>query len=187
MAITKRKPVNYINNKALYTAMIEYKTILDEAVRLGKNKPRIPDYIGQAIMMICKNLAKKGNFSGYTYIDEMRADGEVDCIAAVDNFNPDKSTNPFAYFTQIAWNAFLRRIQKEKKQSYIKHKNFENAFVMNELWDDSESMVVSKTNEHSSEIIRSFEEKLQISKKQNKPKNKGVENFYEDSNEDKLI
>jgi DNA-directed RNA polymerase specialized sigma24 family protein len=104
----------------------------------------------------------------------MISDGIIDCIAAVDNFDPDRTNNPFAYFTQIAWNAFIRRIQKEKKQTYIKHKNFENSFLMNELWNDSENIHL-KANEYSSEVVRSYENKLTKTKKQSKLS--GVEIF----------
>jgi len=158
---------NYINNKTLYTSMVEYKTKLIEAKRAEKPKPQVSNYIGQSILLICNNLAKKPNFSGYTYKQDMISDGIIDCIAAVDNFDPDRTNNPFAYFTQIAWNAFIRRIQKEKKQTYIKHKNFENSFLMNELWNDSENIHL-KANEYSSEVVRSYENKLTKTKKQSK-------------------
>jgi DNA-directed RNA polymerase specialized sigma subunit len=154
--------------------MVEYKTKLIEAKRAEKTKPQVSNYIGQSILLICNNLAKKPNFSGYTYKQDMISDGIIDCIAAVDNFDPDRTNNPFAYFTQIAWNAFIRRIQKEKKQTYIKHKNFENSFLMNELWNDSENIHL-KANEYSSEVVRSYENKLTKTKKQSKLS--GVEIF----------
>jgi hypothetical protein len=154
--------------------MVEYKTKLNQAFREDKPKPQVSNYIGQSILLICNNLAKKPNFSGYTYKQDMISDGIIDCIAAVDNFDPDRTNNPFAYFTQIAWNAFIRRIQKEKKQTYIKHKNFENSFLMNELWDDAENIHL-KANEYSSEVVRSYENKLTKPKKQGKLK--GIEVF----------
>jgi DNA-directed RNA polymerase specialized sigma24 family protein len=101
----------------------------------------------------------------------------MDCISAVDNFNPDKTNNPFAYFTQIAWNAFLRRIQKEKKQTYIKHKNFENSHLFSEIVENSGHAMHLKSNEYSSDIVRSFEDKLTKSKKESKLT--GVEKFSE--------
>ena len=90
--------------------MIQYKNNIEDADKTGTPKPKVSEYIGQSIILICNNLAKKPNFSGYTYKQDMISDGIMDCIAAVDNFNPDKTNNPFAYFTQIARNAFLRRI-----------------------------------------------------------------------------
>ena len=165
---------NYINNKTLYASMIQHRNLLENAVKNNTPKPQLSNYIGQSILLICNNLAKKPNFSGYTYKQEMISDGIIDCIAAADNFNPEKTNNPFAYFTQIAWNAFIRRIHKEKKQTYIKHKNFENSFLMNDLWSDSENMHL-KTNEFSDEIIRSYESKLTKPKKNSKLV--GIEKF----------
>jgi len=173
---------NYINNKTLYGAMIHYKNEVKEAVEKDVEKPIVPKYIGESILLICNNLAKKPNFSGYTYKSDMVSDGIMDCIAAVDKFDPNKTNNPFAYFTQIAWNAFLRRIQKEKKQTYIKHKNFENSHIFSELIDDVNYAVHLKANEYSSEVVRSYENKLTKSKKDSKLV--GVEKFSEVENED---
>jgi DNA-directed RNA polymerase specialized sigma subunit len=170
------KARNYINNKTLYGAMIHYKNDLKESVSREIDKPIVPNYIGESIILICTNLAKKPNFSGYTYKQDMISDGIMDCIAAVDNFNPDKTNNPFAYFTQIAWNAFLRRIQKEKKQTYIKHKNFENSFLMSDLMEEGPTTQL-KSNEYSNEIVKSFEDKLTKTKKPSKLV--GVEKFSE--------
>lgn len=175
-----KRPVNYINNKTLYSAMIQYKNSVDEAVKEGKQKPRVTDYIGQSILLICNNLAKKPNFSGYTYKQDMISDGIIDCVAAVDNFNPDKTNNPFAYFTQIAWNAFIRRIHKEKKQTYIKHKNYENSVLHEEHWDHSTPQL--KSNEYSDEVVRSYENKLTKIKKPSKLS--GIEVFSEEVKND---
>ena len=182
----KRK-TNYINNKTLYGAMIHYKNDLKEALENDKEKPIVPKYIGESILLICNNLAKKPNFSGYTYKQDMISDGIMDCISAVDNFNPDKTNNPFAYFTQIAWNAFLRRIQKEKKQTYIKHKNFENSHLFSEIVEDSGHAMHLKSNEYSADVVRSYEDKLTKTKKPSKLV--GVEKFseVEEENEDSTV
>lgn len=175
------RKTNYINNRTLYTAMVEHKTKLKEAQRLEKEKPQVSRYIGESILLICNNLAKKPNFSGYTYKQDMIFDGVIDCVAAVDNFDPDKTNNPFAYFTQIAWNAFIRRIHKEKKQTYIKHKNFQNNFLTNDMWSENENIHI-KSNEYSEEVIRSYENKLTKTKKS--AKITGIEKFSEDANEE---
>ena len=52
----------------------------------------------------------------------MISDGIENCLQYLDNFNPKTSNNPFAYFTQIIYYAFVRRIQKEKKQITIKQR-----------------------------------------------------------------
>jgi hypothetical protein len=178
----KKKKTNYINNKTLYGAMIHYRNELKESLAAEKEKPIVPKYIGESILLIRNNLAKKPNFSGYTYKQDMISDGIIDCVSAVEKFDPDKTNNPFAYFTQIAWNAFLRRIQKEKKQTYIKHKNFENSFIFSELVEDTNHSMQLKANEYSSDIVRNFEDRL------TKPKKydiiKGVEKFAEEKNEE---
>lgn len=138
--------------------MIQHKNAVDECIKEEKTPPKVPNYIGESIILICNNLAKKPNFSGYSYKQDMISDGIMDCIAAVDNFDPDRTNNPFAYFTQIAWNAFLRRIQKEKKQAYVKHKNFENSVLLDDLWQHSAVQI--KNNEYSDEMVRNFENRL---------------------------
>jgi hypothetical protein len=148
--------------------MIDHKNKLKLATEEGKEAPRVSNYIGESILLICNNLGKKPNFSGYTYIEEMKFDGVVDCLAAVNNFDPDRTSNPFAYFTQIAWNAFIRRIQKEKKQTYIKHKNFQNQFLMNSFWDDSHHAIQLKNSEFSDEVIKNFEKSFTKAKKDSK-------------------
>ena len=113
---------HYVNNADFLAALIEYKKKVNEAAEQGLPKPIIPNYIGDCILKIANHLAYKPNFINYSYRDDMVLDGIENCIQYLDNFNPDKSSNPFAYFTQIIYYAFLRRITKEKKQSYIKGK-----------------------------------------------------------------
>ena len=151
--------------------MIEYRTKLLNSIQEKKQKPQVSEYIGKAIYLICFNLSKKSNFSQYSsqWLQEMISDATLDCIAAVDNFNPDKTSNPFGYFTMIAWNAFIRRITKEKKQTYIKHKNFENSFLTSGEWNESENNNL-KANEYSNEIVSQFESKLTKTKKAAKVK-----------------
>jgi hypothetical protein len=162
MITNKKKPKHYINNKQLLEEMIKYKESIKLAEAEGRIKPRISRYIGESLMMINNKLSSKFNFINYTYKDEMVADGIENCIAAVDNFDAEKSNNPFAYFTQIAWNAFLRRIQKEKKQTYIKHKNFEISGIASELLN--ETSAISKNNDYSSDVIKNYENTLKKKK-----------------------
>lgn len=162
--MTQKPKRHYVNNKDFYDAIVAYKMKLKE-----KPDARVPNYIGECILAICNKLSTKPNFIGYSFRDEMIADAIENCIASVDGFDPEKSNNPFAYFTQIAWNAFIRRISKEKKQQYIKHKNMQNSFVVGELEDhsygDSGSLIHVKGNQISDEIIDNFEKKLTKSKK----------------------
>ena len=113
---------HYVNNADFCAALIEYRKQVEEAKAAGKPKPILSNYIGECILKIATHLSYKPNFINYSYRDDMILDGIENCIQYIDNFDPMKSNNPFAYFTQIIYYAFLRRIAKEKKQSYIKGK-----------------------------------------------------------------
>jgi hypothetical protein len=176
---------NYVDNKQLYATILDYKANVKQAKEDGTDKPHIPNYVGECILLIAQRLATKPNFINYSYRDEMISDGIENCISYFDNFDPAKSDNPFAYFTQIIYYAFLRRIQKEKKQVYIKHKTSEHSMLFNELvqqGEDGEFNVnaMEFDTENISDFIKAFEEN--IDKKKVKRK-KGVEAFIEDDNE----
>lgn len=176
---------NYVDNKQLYATILDYKANVKQAKEDSTDKPQIPNYVGECILLIAQRLATKPNFINYSYRDEMISDGIENCISYFDNFDPAKSDNPFAYFTQIIYYAFLRRIQKEKKQVYIKHKTSEHSMLFNELvqqGEDGEFNVnaMEFDTENISDFIKAFEEN--IDKKKVKRK-KGVEAFIEDDNE----
>tara|TARA_B100000242_G_scaffold126691_1_gene89347 strand:- start:12 stop:527 length:516 start_codon:yes stop_codon:yes gene_type:complete len=122
MTRTKAKPEHYVNNKEFLAAMVEYRKSVNRAKRKKQAKPPVTDYIGSCFLKIANHLSYRPNFINYTYRDDMISDGIENCLQYLDNFNPDKSNNPFAYFTQIIYYAFVRRIQKEKKQTTIKQK-----------------------------------------------------------------
>jgi hypothetical protein len=128
---TKQK--HYINNPDFLQALIDYKAAQKDCKEKNLPPPPIPNYIGECFMKIAEGLSHKPNFINYTYRDEMMSDGIENCLMYFDNFNPDKSKNPFAYFTQIIYYAFLRRIQKEKKQTYVKYKATEQMGILDEM------------------------------------------------------
>lgn len=164
-----KKPRHYVNNKDFFLALVEYQKVCKETIKKGKSLPQIPNYIGVCIQLICKRLSLKLNFIRYTYSEEMVGDGIENCCAAVDNFKPEVSQNPFAYFTSIAYNAFIRRIERESTQNYTKHKNLENLFVLSdEFYSELESATTQVNNVISGDkeglqrhydVIRAFEEK----------------------------
>ena len=121
----KKKTEHYVNNKELLEALIVYRTKVAEAKENGTEKPRITDYLGSCFLKIATDLSYKPNFVYYMFRDDMISDGLETCVQYIHNFDPEKSRNPFAYFTQIIHYAFLRRIQKEKKQLDIKTKIIE--------------------------------------------------------------
>lgn len=100
----------------------DYREKLLAARANSTETPRIPEYLGECILKIATGLSRKSNFINYSYKDDMILDGIENCIQCMHSFDPEKSSNPFSYFTQVIYFAFLRRIAKEKKQSYIKGK-----------------------------------------------------------------
>ena len=126
MAKTKNKEF-YVNNKEFLQALIEYRTKVKKAKESDLPRPIVPNYIGDCFLKIATHLSYKPNFVNYMFREDMICDGIENCLQYIDNFDPEKSSNPFAYFTQIIYYAFLRRIQKEKKQLEIKGKILERS------------------------------------------------------------
>ena len=118
----KKKNEHYVDNSKFLEAMKEYKILCEDAKKNDKEKPLVTNYIGGCFLKIANHLSYRPNFINYTYRDDMISDGIENCLQYLDNFDPEKSKNPFAYFTQIIYYAFIRRIQKEKKQVEIKQK-----------------------------------------------------------------
>ena len=129
MTRTRKKSEHYVNNKEFLQAMIEYKERCDKAIKRKRQPPPVTNYIGECFLKIANHLSYRPNFINYTFRDDMISDGIENCLQYLNNFNPKKSNNPFAYFTQIIYYAFVRRIQKEKKQSNIKYKMIEQAGI----------------------------------------------------------
>lgn len=111
---------HYINNQEFLAALLDHREKVLAAREAGTPSPPISNYIGDCFIKIAKHLSYKANFINYSYKDEMISDAIENCLAVVDNFDPSKSKNPFAYFTQITFFAFVRRIQREKKQMATK-------------------------------------------------------------------
>jgi DNA-directed RNA polymerase specialized sigma24 family protein len=185
--IPKKTKRNYINNNEFLEAIKSYKKLCLEAEDSGDDAPRIPNYIGECIFKISTRLASRPNFSGYTYKDDMISDGLENAIQALGNFDPEKSSNPFAYFTQIIWYAFLRRIDKEKKQLYIKHKVIENSVIHGTAvekndGDSGDAAFIDLNNDYMNNFVQNFEdtmERKKIAKKEKEDAKEGLEIFYD--------
>jgi DNA-directed RNA polymerase specialized sigma subunit len=134
----KQKP-HYVDNKKFLVAMTDYRELRIKAEEEGQKRPQVTNYIGECYLKIANHLSYRPNFINYTYRDDMISDGIENCLQYMDNFDPEKSKNPFAYFTQIIYYAFIRRIQKEKKQQQVKQKmiaNFGEEQMMDQLEGD---------------------------------------------------
>ena len=125
--MARKKSIHYVNNAQFSQAVVDYVGKLEECRKDEISLPKVPDYIAQCFLRIAEGLSHKANFIRYTYREEMVMDAVENCLKAISNYNLEAATrtgkpNAFAYFTQITWFAFLRRITKEKKQQDIKLK-----------------------------------------------------------------
>jgi len=154
----KKDSEHYVNNKDFLYAIIEYKKLINLSESENSQKPRISQYIGECFLKIATHLSYKPNFVNYMFREDMISDGIENCVQYINNFNPEKSTNPFAYFTQIIYYAFLRRIAKEKKQLEIKNKileqsGFDEVFV-------SDNNILSGTSSDMNTIKSNIQNKM---------------------------
>lgn len=172
---------HYVDNQKFLEAMKEYKKMVLEAQEAGEDKPVVPNYIGECIMKIANKLSYSPNFINYSYRDDMVLDGIENCLQYIDNFDPEKSSNPFSYFTQIIYYAFLRRIKKEKTQSYIRGKLIQEIpFESFEIQDHDEDGHYANSYIEFMQTHGSFDENFL------KPKDKTVKKSNQTTIEDLL-
>ena len=158
MVRSKPKTEYYVNNKEFLEALVAYKVRVNAAKESGADRPIVPNYIGECFLKIATHLSYKPNFVNYMFREDMICDGIENCVQYINNFDPTKSSNPFAYFTQIVYFAFLRRIAKEKKQLEIKSKileqsGYDEVFV-------SDSNVLSKSTSDMNTIKSNIQNKM---------------------------
>ena len=206
MSNKRQKRDHYIDNQRFFQEMQEWKKTIKEAEEVDDPKPPITPYIGECFLKIAEQLSSKPNFAHYAYREEMICDAVENCVVYAANFDPDKSSNPFSYFTQIIYYAFLRRIQREKKQSFIKYKMVRDRVgdgnigkfmsKMRGMEDYDSNMEyrdpAAKTFDLSETDIDNFTRELEKEDKRGKGKRKtvkkrkpkGLENLFEDTDED---
>jgi hypothetical protein len=171
---------NYINNNDFLVALLDHKEECVKQISLGNPTPRLPNYIGECFLKIAENLSRKPNFVSYSFREEMISDGVENCIKYYRNFDPSKSKNPFSYFTQIIFFAFLRRIEFEKEQLYVKYKTTEQIGILDEqelLHDEEGHMKQFEVYSNISDFIKTFEENKKAKKNKKKGVIKGIEKF----------
>jgi DNA-directed RNA polymerase specialized sigma subunit len=100
---------NYLNNKDLLAEVI-----------LSKSQEKMTDKLAHMLQTLCARYGKKGNFSGYTYNDDMQAYAMMMLVRTWNSFKPEKSNNPFAFFTQCIKNSFIQFLNQERKQRDIR-------------------------------------------------------------------
>ena len=184
MAKTKKRSVHYVDNAKFSNAVVDYCTVVEKARKDNEEIPTVPDYVAHCFLRSAEGLSHKANFIRYTYREEMVMDAVENCLKAIGNYNLEAATrsgkpNAFAYFTQITWYAFLRRIAKEKKQQDIKLKYLTSSgieqFVTQEDGSEATNYVVGafvdslkdridKVKVHDSEI-KTFAKKTKKKRK----------------------
>lgn len=191
----KRQSLHYVNNKDFSQAVVDYCTLVDEAKKNNSQLPRVPDYIAQCFLKIAEGLSHKSNFIRYTYREEMVMDAVENCLRAIENYNVEAATrsglpNAFAYFTQISWYAFLRRIAKEKKQQdvklkYLSQSGLEQYIMSGESDPAAESAILSFLDQLKDRIDQVKEKDTEFTEffKQEKERRKRVVSVDSDLND----
>lgn len=170
---------HYVNNQELLRALIEHRNAVKVAKKAGMEAPQLSEYIGLCFLKIAEHLSRKPNFMSYTFREDMISDAVENCTQYVNNFNPNRSKNPFAYFTQIIYFAFLRRIGKEKKQLYVKYKATEQLGLLQDIQHDLSELGQAdakqfKVYENISDFIQTFEKGRKQKKKHRRARKKAA-------------
>ena len=187
---TKKKN-HYVDNQKFLEEIVEYKRQVKEAAEKGLEKPRVSEYIGKCIYMIAENLSRKPRFMNYSFVDEMKSDALENCFLYFDNFNPAVSSNPFAYFTQIIYYAFHRRISKEEKNRYIIYKKFQESVLDTSdasllVDSDDNHLLSAQMYDNLNDFIRKFEKRELEKKEKRKQVKQGLENFVGENDEGRV-
>ena len=170
--MARKKSIHYVNNNDFSTAVVTYVEKVEEAKKNETSVPKVPDYIATCFLRIAEGLSHKANFIRYTYREEMVMDAVENCLKAISNYNLEAATrtgkpNAFAYFTQITWYAFLRRITKEKKQQEIKLKYLTKAGIENFVDNDLEGGGVGEqVSTHFVDTLRDRIERVRTTDKE---------------------
>lgn len=174
----KKEKANYIDNKKFYSEIVKYREIIEKNKLEGKTPPQLTNYLGDCIVRIATRLSTMPRFINYSFRDEMIADAIENCMVYFHDFDPVRYQNPFAYFTQVVYYAFLRRIAKEEKDRYTKYKFFRDTLIdSSDLVDEDDNRVVSgKMYDNINAFMERFEAK-EAEKKRKRKELKGLQKF----------
>ena len=181
----RKRSVHYVDNKKFLEAMIDWNKEIKEAEGIGEETPPVSNYIGECFLKIATHLSYRPNFINYTYREEMISDGIENCLQYATNFNPEKSKNPFAYFTQIIYYAFIILIQKEKKQGHVRNKMIEKNIYSPYTTMDGDDTVYQVAGFDPTVMLP--DEDIYKPKKSENTNKKGLENFMEDDVEKVVV
>jgi hypothetical protein len=181
----KKVKIHYVDNKKFFEEIVAYREKLHIARAAGLEDPRIPNYIGECIYKIATKLSTKPCFMNYSYREEMVSDGIENCILYFKDYDPSIGQNPFAYFTQVIYYAFLRRIGKEEKNRYAMYKHFQENIInqhdTNLLRDsDDNHLLPAQMYDNINDFMSRFEKKEEAKKLKRKQAKEGLNQFYEE-------
>lgn len=186
----KKKTEHYVHNPDFVAALLKYQEQCRNAEAAGREQPQIPNFIGECILLIARRLSTSGNFCNYSYREEMISDGVENAINyGIKNFDPEKTKNAFGYFSQIMYFAFIRRIKKEHRETYIKHKVTQNAVITGMAVQQSEfsnhggADYIEMDNDYINDFVEKYEKNLESKRAKATPKG-GLEKFL-DNEQDK--
>jgi hypothetical protein len=192
------KKNEYVNNKQFYEAIVKYRTEVSKALSEGREEPRIPNYIGECILKIAEKLSTKPCFVNYSFREEMVNDAIENCFLYFKDYNPDHNPkndpnynpNPFAYFTQVIYFAFLRRINKEEKMRYTLYKSFQENIIHsvdNSLLVDGDDNHIfpSQMYDNINVFMEKFERKEAIKKSKRQKNKTGLSQYFPKETVDK--
>ena len=174
---------HYINNKEFLALLIAHRNALADAEKKKLPAPQISDEIGLCFLDMAQRISKRPNFSSYTFREDMVSEAVENCLLYIRNFNPDISQNPFGYFTTTIYYAFFRRIEREKKDLYMKYKSAEmQGYVDSPIQDEMINTRHLTVYDNISDYINTFEQKREEKriKQEKKKKKKGLETFMEE-------
>ena len=185
----RKDRLHYVDNEKFFVAICEHLDKVKEAKAKNEPLPQVSDYIGICIMKIANKLANRPNFANYPFREEMIADAVENCLMYLNNFDPEKSKNPFAYYTQISWYAFVRRIDKEQAYLYTKYSNIKK-MLLHDIHEEDKIHITKYGSDYSDELMNEFMDKFEKRKAAKRAKNKKAKKvatidclFEEDKNE----
>lgn len=130
LVVESPKPKNKkekVDKTKFYVDPKEFDTKIMEYYKSGV----LSNQLAEMVSKIAHKLSYAPNFINYSYREEMVGDGIIRMFKALmsKKYNHKKGTNPFSYFTRIAFNAFRNRIKKEK-HIHETHEKYKNEFLM---------------------------------------------------------
>lgn len=121
-----RKPNHYLTREELIREIV-----LSKKRHRESNHPRTPaecftPKLTEYLQLMVNRYANKGQWRGYSYIDDMKSDALLTLCQNAFKYNEEKYDNPFGYYTQIIKYCFITFLEKEEIIRDIKDSMWES-------------------------------------------------------------